>query len=68
MRFHEAARYLRRGKCIRRTAWSPLCHIEHSQGEHIRHYNGRRWQSFVMIMRDLFDEDGNHRDDWEVMR
>ena len=68
MRFYEACRWLKRGKCIRRATWAGNCHIEHSQGEQVRHYNGRRWQGYVLLMRDLFDEEGNHRDDWEVIR
>lgn len=68
MRFEQAFRWLRRGKYIRRTAWASCCHLEHSQGEQVRHYNGRRWMGYVLLMRDLFDDEGNPRDDWEVIR
>ena len=68
MRFEQASRWLRRGKCIRRTAWSALCHLEHSKSEQVRHYNGKRWMGYVLLMRDLFDDDGNLRDDWEVIK
>ncbi len=68
MKFDQAYRWLRRGKCIRRTGWASCCHIEHSQGEQVRHYNGRRWIGYVLLMRDLFDDEGQPRDDWEVMR